>query len=137
MPATASSRSSRPPTTQSRGGSARSSGWTRSRSRSVRANISPWSPTAPPELPRSARLTAALTAVGATASAAFVMSVVQLFVGDALLPRFVVLGSAAVLVPWYVLSAALARDERARASGRDRVLVVAAPDEVATLRAEL
>ena len=30
--------------------------------------------------------------------------------GDALLPRFVVLGSAVILVPWYVLCSCLARD---------------------------
>ena len=48
-----------------------------------------------------------MAALLATGSAALAMSAVQLFVGDALLPRFVVLGSALVLVPWFVLCAAL------------------------------
>ena len=55
-----------------------------------------------PEQPRTRR-SALVAAVGAGAAAAVTISVVQLFVGDALLPRFVVLGSAVVLVPWYVL----------------------------------
>src|SRR5205807_1795456 len=65
------------------------------------------------------------------------VSLVQLVVGDALLPRFVVMGSAIVLVPWYMLCAAMAVDGRARADARDRVVVVAEPDEVADLGAEL
>ncbi len=51
-----------------------------------------------------------MAALLATGSAALAMSAVQLFVGDALLPRFVVLGSALVLVPWFMLCAALAGD---------------------------
>ena len=77
-----------------------------------------------PEQPRTRRapLVAALVA---TATAALAISVVQLFVGDALLPRFVVLGSAVVLVPWFVLCAALAGDvdvarERTGPGGRGR-----------------
>jgi lipopolysaccharide/colanic/teichoic acid biosynthesis glycosyltransferase len=89
-----------------------------------------------PDQTRGRRATVG-AAVGATATAAVLVSIVQLFVGDALLPRFVVLGSAAVLVPWYVLCASLAHDVRSRAEERDRVLVVADPDEVATLVAEL
>ncbi len=46
--------------------------------------------------------------MGATVTAALAMSLVQLVVGDALLPRFVVIGSAIVLVPWYMLCAAMA-----------------------------
>ena len=61
----------------------------------------------------------------------------QLVVGDALLPRFVVFGSAIVLVPWYVLCAAMAGDGRTRADARDRVVVVAEPDEVDDLEREL
>ena len=89
-----------------------------------------------PELPRTRRA-ALLVSAGATATAAIAMSVVQLFVGDALLPRFVVLGTAVVLVPWYVLCTVMARDARTRAVSRDRVLVVAEPEEVVTLEAEL
>src|SRR5262249_60095461 len=57
--------------------------------------------------------------------------------GDSLLPRFVVLGTAVVLVPWYVLCTVMARDARTRAIGRDRVFVVAEPDEVTTRDAEV
>jgi lipopolysaccharide/colanic/teichoic acid biosynthesis glycosyltransferase len=83
------------------------------------------------------RRAALLAAVGAAATAALSVSVLQLVAGDALLPRFVVLGCAVVLVPWYVLCYHLAGDARARAGDRDRVLVVADPDEVATLELEL
>jgi exopolysaccharide biosynthesis polyprenyl glycosylphosphotransferase len=89
-----------------------------------------------PEQPRSRRA-ALVAAAGATVTAAVSVSVLQLFAGDALLPRFVVLGSAVILVPWYVLCSFLARDAHTRASARDRVLVVAEPDEVRTLEAEL
>ena len=65
------------------------------------------------------------------------MSAVQLFAGDALLPRFVVLGSALILVPWFVLCSVLEHDVDARAGERDRVLVVATGDEVASLEADL
>jgi lipopolysaccharide/colanic/teichoic acid biosynthesis glycosyltransferase len=78
-----------------------------------------------------------LAAVVATGSAAVVISGVQLFVGDALLPRFVVLGSGIILVPWYVLCAALSHDVHARAGERDRVVVVASADEMAVLDADL
>jgi lipopolysaccharide/colanic/teichoic acid biosynthesis glycosyltransferase len=88
----------------------------------------------PEQRTRRAALAAAL---GTTMTAAISVSVLQLFAGDALLPRFVVLGSAVILVPWYVLCSFLARDARTRASARDRVVVVAEPDEVRTLEAEL
>lgn len=89
-----------------------------------------------PEQPRTRRraLVAALMATGAAAVA---ISGVQLFAGDALLPRFVVLGSAVVLVPWFVLCAALSRDVDARVGERDRVVVVATADEMAVLEADL
>jgi lipopolysaccharide/colanic/teichoic acid biosynthesis glycosyltransferase len=89
-----------------------------------------------PDLPRTRR-GALVIATGATATAATSVSVLQLFAGDALLPRFVVFGSAVILVPWYVLCSFLARDAHTRATGRDRVIVVAEADEVTTLEAEL
>jgi lipopolysaccharide/colanic/teichoic acid biosynthesis glycosyltransferase len=89
-----------------------------------------------PDQPRTRRA-ALVTALGATATAAISMSVLQLFAGDALLPRFVVIGSALILVPWYVLCSFLARDARTRATERDRVVVVAEADEVVTLTTEL
>ena len=89
-----------------------------------------------PEQPRT-RLAALRAAVLAAGTAALLMSGIQLFAGDALLPRFVVLGSAVVLVPWFVLCAALAHDAEGRAGERDRVLVVATADEVAALESDL
>jgi lipopolysaccharide/colanic/teichoic acid biosynthesis glycosyltransferase len=89
-----------------------------------------------PELPRSAR-SAASVAAGVSASAAVGVSLLQLLVGDALLPRFVVLGSALLLVPWQVAVNALARGGRLRGEGRDRVVLVSTPLEVERLRADL
>jgi len=74
------------------------------------------------------RRDALLRAIGATATAVGLVSVAQLLTGDALLPRAVVVGAAVVLVPWYVLCAAIAGDARARAEERDRVVLVIRPD---------
>jgi lipopolysaccharide/colanic/teichoic acid biosynthesis glycosyltransferase len=76
-------------------------------------------------------------ALGAAAAAALVVSIVQLASGDALLPRFVVFGAALLSVPWWVLCAALAGSDRARAGERDRVLVVADAAEGAAVGREL
>ncbi|MEX2099922.1 MAG: sugar transferase [Acidimicrobiia bacterium] len=89
-----------------------------------------------PDVTRTRR-GAAAAAVGATAVAAISVSVAQLLAGDALLPRAVVLGSAAILIPWYALCGAIARDAFARDEERDRVVVVATTDEVDSLRREL
>ena len=72
-----------------------------------------------PELPRTAGR-ALVTSVIAAISGAVVISVLQLVTGDALLPRFVVFGSAIVLVPWYLFCAALAVGGRQRDAARDR-----------------
>ena len=64
-------------------------------------------------------------------------SAVQFALGDALLPRFVVFGSALFLIPWQVAVAALARDGRERDEDRDRVLLVAAPAEHVRLEEDL
>ena len=69
--------------------------------------------------------------------AAVGMSVVQLFLGDALLPRFVVFGSVLLLVPWYLVCVALASGGRSLASERDRVLVVGDVGEAENLRIDL
>ncbi|MCB0971020.1 MAG: sugar transferase [Acidimicrobiales bacterium] len=89
-----------------------------------------------PELPRSIG-SATVTATTVSACAAAGVSVVQLLVGDALLPRFVVFGSALVLVPWQVGVNALARSGRSRDQERDRVAVVSTPIECERLRADL
>ena len=89
-----------------------------------------------PELPRSPKA-ALLGAATAVAVPAVGISLLQLFTGDALLPRFVVLGAAILLVPWYLLCAALATDGGSRAAERDRVLVVSDAASSSVLREEI
>ncbi len=81
-----------------------------------------------PDQPRNKRQAAWLALV-ASAIAAIGISIPQLILGDALLPRFVVFGAAAVLIPWQVVVNRLARSGRSRAEDRDRVVLVAAPEE--------
>lgn len=89
-----------------------------------------------PDVPHSRR--AALgAAVGASFLGAGAISLIQLFVGDALLPRFVVFGSALLLPDWYRICVGMAVGGRSRAEARDRVVVVAQPEEVAALELEL
>lgn len=76
-----------------------------------------------PDQPRNARQAAWLATVAA-AIATLGVSVPQLLLGDALLPRFVVFGAALVLIPWQVAINGLARDGQSRAEERDRVLLV-------------
>ncbi len=60
-----------------------------------------------PEIARSPRQSV-VTSIGAVFTGALAISIVQLFVGDALLPRFVVFGAPLLLVPWYLFCVALA-----------------------------
>jgi len=89
-----------------------------------------------PDVPRS-RKAALGSAVGASFLGALVISLIQLFLGDALLPRFVVFGSALLLPDWYRICVGLAVGGRSRLEARDRAVVVARPDEVAALELEL
>ncbi len=89
-----------------------------------------------PDQPRNKRQAAWLALVAA-AIAALGISVPQLLLGDALLPRFVVFGAAALMVPWQVLINLMARDGRSRDESRDRVLLVADPSEVQRLTDDL
>jgi len=89
-----------------------------------------------PDLPRSTR-SAVLTALASTGAAAIGISLVQLLVGSTLLPRFVVLGSAVVLVPWYVACSVLASGARTMQEARDKVVAVVSLEEADALRAEL
>lgn len=89
-----------------------------------------------PELLRSRR-SAWTAALSASAGGALAISVVQLIVGDALLPRFVVFGSAILLVPGYYLVSVLAQGSRARSEARDQVLFVGDAQLGAQLEAEL
>ncbi len=76
-------------------------------------------------------------AVIASLGATLATSAVQFALGDALLPRFVVFGSALFLIPWQVAVAGVARDGRDRDEDRDRVLLVAAPAEHVRLEIDL
>lgn len=89
-----------------------------------------------PDLPRSRRGALATSAAAAGLSAVAV-SALQLATGDALLPRFVVFGSALAVLPLGVAANALARGGSSRAEQRDRVLLVGSADERAVLEDEL
>ncbi|MDE0804892.1 MAG: sugar transferase [Acidimicrobiales bacterium] len=89
-----------------------------------------------PEVPQTMRSRLPTSVVAASAGAAGI-SAVQLFVGDALLPRFVVFGSAMLLVPWFYAMSTLAGAGRRSLEARDRVAVVGPTDLEAELRAEL
>lgn len=80
---------------------------------------------------------AAWLAVVASVVAALGISLAQLVVGDALLPRFVVFGAALLAVPIQVEASTLARRGRSREGDRDRVLIVAATAESERLADEL
>ena len=75
--------------------------------------------------------------VPAVGAAAVVIALVQTVTGSLLLPRLVVAGSALVLTPAYVAVAALSRRQRAELGRRERILVVADADDVATLEQDL
>jgi len=83
------------------------------------------------------RRSVVLASIGSTAAAAGAMSVLQLLAGSALLPRFVLFATPAVLLPWSVLCADLARDGWDRAGRRDRLVVVAGLAAAADLADEL
>jgi len=89
-----------------------------------------------PEVPRTLR-SRLPTSLMASFLGALAISLVQLFVGDALLPRFVVLGAAMVLVPWYYVTSTLAGAGRSSLERRDRVIVVGAETLAEELRGEL
>jgi lipopolysaccharide/colanic/teichoic acid biosynthesis glycosyltransferase len=76
-------------------------------------------------------------AVGAAFLGAASISLIQLFVGDALLPRFVVFGAALLLPDWYRLCVRWSAGGRTRAEARDRVVVIASPEDAAALDVEL
>ncbi|MGH9152643.1 MAG: sugar transferase [Acidimicrobiales bacterium] len=89
-----------------------------------------------PDLARNLRAALGMSAA-AGASAAVCISLAQLALGSALLPRFVVFGAAGLVLPWYVVCAALSSGGRLRQEGRDRVVLVAGAEDAAALRADL
>jgi exopolysaccharide biosynthesis polyprenyl glycosylphosphotransferase len=72
-------------------------------------------------------------AVAAPAVAAGTVSIAQLVVGSALLPRFVVFSSAAVAVPFYAVCSLVAAGGRERREERERVVVVAPEEDALAL----
>lgn len=89
-----------------------------------------------PELRRTRR-SAYLGAVQVALVGAGAMSAIQMITGDALLPRFVVLGSALALVPWLVVCARLADGHATGADQGDRVLMIAHAADRARVTEEL
>lgn len=89
-----------------------------------------------PEMPRTLR-SRLPTSLMASFTGALAISVVQLFLGDALLPRFVVFGSAFLLVPWFYGMSTLAGAGRSSLERRDRVIVVGPAELKHELEAEL
>jgi lipopolysaccharide/colanic/teichoic acid biosynthesis glycosyltransferase len=89
-----------------------------------------------PDLTRRWKLALA-SASAAAGAAALGISALQLVVGSAVLPRFVVFGSALAVVPIYLALAVISAGGRARAEERDRVALVAASDDAAILQDEL
>lgn len=89
-----------------------------------------------PDVPRTAR-SRLPTALAAAGLGALAVSLVQLFVGDALLPRFVVLGAAMLTVPWFYAMSILSAVGRSSLERRDRVVVVGSLTLAAELAAQL
>lgn len=82
---------------------------------------------------RTRRLARALASLVA---ADLIISVLQLFTGAQLLPRFVVFVSSAILVPVFVLVSELSGATERRRAGQDRVIAVVSGDESDRLRRE-
>ncbi len=89
-----------------------------------------------PDLPRTGRQAAWAACLGSVGGA-IPISLLQLVVGDALLPRFVVGATSILLVPYHVLVWAVAQRGRSRGEGRDRLVLVAPGGERGRLVTDL
>ena len=89
-----------------------------------------------PDIVRRIR-SSVLLAASAALVGAISISAVQVVLGSLLLPRFVIVLSAAAVVPWYAVCSALASRGRSRDAQRDRVVAVVTVEEAQSLRAEL
>lgn len=78
-----------------------------------------------------------LTAAGTCAGAAAIVSGAQLVVGVAVLPRFVVFGSALVLTAWYWMIGLFLEHSTDLSEQRDRLVLVGTPADAATLGDDL
>jgi lipopolysaccharide/colanic/teichoic acid biosynthesis glycosyltransferase len=76
-------------------------------------------------------------AIGAAGVGAGVISMVQLCLGSPLLPRFVVFSSAVLACPWFAVCVGIADIGRSREEGRDRVVLVAGPEERSAFELEI
>jgi len=76
-------------------------------------------------------------ALGASVGGALAISAAQLAFGSLLLPRFVVFSAVALVTPWFAICVGLADIGRDREEDRDRVVLVAGPEEQAALEAEM
>jgi len=76
-------------------------------------------------------------AIMASLGGAVAISLAQLALGSLLLPRFVVLCAAILVVPWFVACSAVAAVGRSREADRDRVVLIGGPEEEAALRVEM
>ncbi|MFT5203946.1 MAG: lipopolysaccharide/colanic/teichoic acid biosynthesis glycosyltransferase [Candidatus Aldehydirespiratoraceae bacterium] len=85
-----------------------------------------------PDVPRRARqITAA--SVAAVLMAAGAVSAVQLVAGSVPVPRFVIVGASAALVPWFAATAVLSARGHDRARGLDRAVIIGAQEDSAGL----
>jgi len=88
-----------------------------------------------PDLER--RRSAWAASLWAALLAALSISALKVLLGSLLLPRFVVLSSVALVVPWFAMCVGLADIGRLRQEERDRLVLVAGPEEHAALEADL
>ena len=89
-----------------------------------------------PDVMQRARQVAA-AAVAATAFGAITISLAQLALGVAVLPRFVVLGALVPVMAWLALCSDAVRRGRRRARDRDRVVIVGEGEDVEAVTAAL
>lgn len=89
-----------------------------------------------PDVPRRGRQIIAASTV-AVVFAVTAISGLQLALGSAVMPRFVILGAAVTLVPWFAFTALVASHGDRRASQLDRTVVIGAQEDSTSLVHEL
>ena len=89
-----------------------------------------------PDVTRTSR-SALAASIGAVVTAALGISAAQLVLSSQVLPRFVVLASAVLLLPWFLACTVVANGGRKQERWHDQVLLVAGSEEAAELRQEL
>jgi lipopolysaccharide/colanic/teichoic acid biosynthesis glycosyltransferase len=85
-----------------------------------------------PDVPRQARQIAAAS-VAAIGMAVVAVSAAQLVAGGVLMPRFVIVGASALLMPWFAANAVLNARGHDRARGLDRAVIIGAQEDSAGL----